>query len=295
MKDLGFIRSALFVPGNRPDRVDKAVQTEADVVIVDLEDAVPVGLKIETRPIVRDKIRQYGDRRMLVRINGPETEFVRGDLEEIVCEPLTGVIVPKIESADNMQFLHQLLCQAEQAQGIAKGSLAMIPLIETALAVENAMRIASSKLTPRRHIIMALGAADLALDVGFEISKGGQELAYPRARIAMACAAAGLGAPLDTPYMVDLKDHEALEADIIRAKRFGFQGKLCIHPNQVIPCNRIFSPSEEEIAFARKVIQAFETAESDGKAAILVDGKFVDYPVVERSRRVLEMGSAKQV
>lgn len=295
MKELGFIRSALFVPGNRPDRVDKAVQTEADVVIVDLEDAVPVGLKIETRSIVRDKIRQYGARRMLVRINGPETEFVRGDLEEIVCEPLTGVIVPKIESADNMQFLHQLLCQSEQTQGMSKGSLAMIPLIETALAVENVMRIASSKLTPRRHIIPALGAADLALDVGFEITKEGQELAYPRARIAMACAAAGLGAPLDTPYMVDLKDHEALEADIMRAKGFGFQGKLCIHPNQVNPCNRIFSPSEEEIAFARKVIQAFETAESDGKAAILVDGKFVDYPVVERSRRILKMATTEKV
>jgi len=289
MKKLEFVRSALFVPGNRPDRVDKAVRTDADVVIIDLEDAVPPGLKVETRVSVRDKVKEHGDHRMLVRVNGPETVFMQGDLEAVVCDSLSGVMVPKIESPENMQFIHQHLCHAEHLKGMPQGSLTMISLIETALAVENAMQIASTEFRPERHVIMAFGAADLALDVGFEITKGGQELAYPRARIAMASAAAGLDAPLDTPFMVDLKDREALEADTTRAKQLGFQGKLCIHPNQVDLCNRIFSPGKEEIDFAGKVIQAFEAAEGDGKGAILVDGKFVDYPVVERSRRILKM------
>jgi citrate lyase subunit beta/citryl-CoA lyase len=125
--------------------------------------------------------------------------------------------------------------------------------------------------------------------MGIEITKTGEEIAYPRARLALACRAAEIKPPLDTPFMIDLTDLEALEADANRAKQFGFQGKLCIHPKQVEICNRIFSPTKEEIKYAEKVVQAFGAAESSGTAAIQVDGKFVDYPVVERSRRILEI------
>jgi citrate lyase subunit beta/citryl-CoA lyase len=125
--------------------------------------------------------------------------------------------------------------------------------------------------------------------MGFEITKTGEELVYPRARIAVACRAAGVEPPLDTPFMIDLKDREALEADIKRACRLGFQGKLCIHPNQIDICNQLFSPTDEEIEYAQKVIQAFDAAEADGTAAIQVEGRFIDYPVVERCRRILKI------
>ncbi len=136
---------------------------------------------------------------------------------------------------------------------------------------------------------VAFGAADYSLDLGMEITKQGSELNYPRARIAVSCRAAGLEPPLDTPFMIDLKDTEGLKADAIRAKQLGFQGKLCIHPNQILACHAVFSPSKEEIQHAEKVIQAFEEAEAEGVAAIQLDGKFIDYPVVERARRTMEL------
>ncbi len=127
--------------------------------------------------------------------------------------------------------------------------------------------------------------------MGIEITKDGRELIYPRSRIAVACRAAGMAPPIDTPFMIDLKDMDALKDDAASAKQLGFQGKLCIHPNQIEPVHVIFTPTAEEISFARRVVEAFEAEEARGSAAIQVDGRFVDYPVVERSRRILQLAS----
>jgi citrate lyase subunit beta/citryl-CoA lyase len=269
---LGPIRSALFVPGNRPDRVDKAVATLADRVIIDLEDAVAVSQKVETRALVRDKIIAHKDRGVFVRVNGLETDFIMGDLEAIVVNGLGGLVLPKTETSHQVGKINRLLVDFEKKQGLQAGS--------TAAATEL-----------NREFIIALGAADYALDMGIEITKDGRELMYPRSRIAVACRAAGIPPPLDTPFMIDLKDIDALKDDAERAKQLGFQGKLCIHPNQIEPVHVIFTPSAEEISFARRVVDAFEAEEAGGSAAIQVDGKFVDYPVVERSRRILQLAS----
>ncbi|NOQ20196.1 MAG: CoA ester lyase [Desulfobacterales bacterium] len=289
MKELEFIRTALFVPGNRPDRVDKAVDTAADVVIIDLEDAVPYSQKKETRPVVREKILDYQERPVLVRINALDTEFFQEDLDAVVVKGLSCVMVPKVEAAAQILEINRGLLEVEAKKGMRPGSVSIIPLIESALAVENVFQIVSQRTDPERLFTVAFGAADFTLDMGFEITKTGEELFYPRARIAVACRAAGVKPPLDTPFMIDLKDPEALEADIKRACRLGFQGKLCIHPNQIDICNRLFSPTTEEIEYAQKVVQAFDEAEAGGTAAIQLDGKFVDYPVVERCRRILKM------
>jgi citrate lyase subunit beta/citryl-CoA lyase len=289
MKELEFIRTALFVPGNRPDRVDKAVDTAADVVIIDLEDAVPYSQKKETRPVVREKILDYQERPVLVRINALDTEFFQEDLDAVLVEGLSCVMVPKVETAAQILEINRGLLEVEAKKGMRPGSVSIIPLIESALAVENVFQIVSQRTDPERLFTVAFGAADFALDMGFEITKTGEELFYPRARIAVACRAAGVKPPLDTPFMIDLKDPEALEADIKRACRLGFQGKLCIHPNQIDICNRLFSPTTEEIEYAQKVVQAFDEAEAGGSAAIQLDGKFVDYPVVERCRRILKI------
>ena len=289
MKPFEFIRTALFVPGNRPDRVNKAVGTAADVVIIDLEDAVPYSQKKVTRPVVRQKILDYPQRPVFVRVNAVDTEFFQQDLKEVVAEGLACIVVPKIEAAAQIQQINQELLKVEENKGLRPGSVSIIPLIETALAVENVFQIVSQRTDPQRLFTVAFGAADFALDMGFEITKTGEELFYPRSKIAVACRAAGVEPPLDTPFMIDLKDSEALEADTKRACRLGFQGKLCIHPNQVDICNRLFSPSKAEIEYAQKVIQAFDAAEADGTAAIQLEGKFIDYPVVERSRRILKI------
>lgn len=289
MKEIEFIRTALFVPGNRPDRVDKAVSTAADAVIIDLEDAVPHALKAETRPLVHEKLLQHADHNIMVRVNGLETEFIDADLDELAVKELSHIIIPKIERPAHLREANRRLTEIEEKREIPLGSISIIALIESALGVENAFRIVSEKTEPARLFTVAFGSADFALDMGIEITKSGEEIAYPRARLALACRAAQIKPPLDTPFMIDLNDHEALEADANRAKQFGFQGKLCIHPRQVEICNRIFSPTKEEIEYAQKVVQAFGEAESSGTAAIQVDGKFVDYPVVERSKRILKI------
>jgi citrate lyase subunit beta/citryl-CoA lyase len=289
MKAFEFIRTALFVPGNRPDRVDKAVATAADVVIIDLEDAVPYSQKKETRPVVREKILAYQERPIFVRTNALDTEFFEEDLNAVVVEGLACIIVPKVEAAAQIQEINQGLLKVEENKGLRPGSVSIIALVESALAVENVFQIVSQRTDPQRLFTVAFGAADFALDMGFEITKTGEELFYPRSRIAVACRAAGVEPPLDTPFMIDLKDREALEADTKRACQLGFQGKLCIHPNQVDICNRLFSPTKGEIEYAQKVIQAFDAAEADGTAAIQLEGKFIDYPVVERSRRILRI------
>ena len=292
-REFAWLRSALFVPGNRPDRIEKAVQTNADAVIIDLEDAVPLSQKVETRKRVREKIATCGGKKIIVRVNALHSEFGLDDFKEVISNGLSGVMVPKVETPSDIRQIDAIVTEVEKKVGIEPGSIFILPLIESARGVENAFAIASVRTEPDRFFSLSFGAADFALDMGIAITLSGEELIYPRARLAVACRAAGLAPPVDTPFMIDLKDRQALEADIRRAVRFGFQGKLCIHPNQVEICNQLFSPTEEEVAYARKVIDTFEKAEAEGVAAIQLEGKFIDYPVVERCRRILKMPGLK--
>ena len=157
MKKIEYIRTALFVPGNRPDRIDKAVSTPADAVIVDLEDAVPPALKAEARPVVRDKIGEHNTRRLLVRVNALDTEFVRADLDELVVEGLACIIFPKIETPGHIRKANQMLSDAEAQKGIPAGTVSVIALIESALGVENAFQIICEKTNPDRFLRWLLG------------------------------------------------------------------------------------------------------------------------------------------
>ncbi len=287
--ELGPLRTALFVPGNRPDRVDKAVKTSADAVIIDLEDAVVLTEKEASRSKVRDKILEHAERKIIVRVNSLDSPFFQGDLAEVITGNLACLMVPKVESAAHIREINENLLKIEKEKGIVQGTIPIIPLIESAGAVQNIFQIATEKTEPSRIYCVAFGAADYTLDMGIEITKEGTELSYPRSRIAVASRAASIEPPLDTPFMMDLKDMEALKVDAGRAKQLGFQGKLCIHPNQIEPCHAVFSPAKEEILYAERVVQVFEEAEKEGSAAILLDGKFIDYAVVERARRILKM------
>jgi citrate lyase subunit beta/citryl-CoA lyase len=286
------IRTALFVPGNRPERIDKAFHTEADVIIVDLEDAVPPSEKERSRSVVREKIAHYRDKMILVRVNALGSPFIKGDLEEAILEGVKGIMLPKVERADDIHVMNTLLLDVEKKRSLPEGSIRLFPLIESAAAVQHVYDIVSAKTKPERIYTVAFGAADYTLDMGIEMSMEGTELFYARSRIPIACRAAGIAPPIDTPFMIDLRNTEALVADARRAKELGFQGKLVIHPQQIEPCNRIFSPTPEEIAKAESIIQAFEEAEAAGTAAIQLEGKFIDYPVVQRSRDLLTIAAA---
>lgn len=283
------IRTALFAPGNRPDRVEKALGLDADAVIMDLEDAVPFAEKESTRKTVRDLLDKYPGKRMYVRINALKTPYAKEDIAALGSKNIVGLMLPKVESADDLIAFGRLLTDLEKDSGIIEGSLEVLSICETAKGLEEIYSIASVKTEPNRDMIIAFGAADYTLDLGISLTREGRELDYPRTRLPIVSKAAGIGAPLDTPWMVDLKDIDGLVADAQKAKAYGFQGKIVIHPTQIQPCHDVFTPTQAEIDYARKIVEAFEAAERDGKAAIQLDGRFIDYPVVERARRTIEL------
>ena len=286
------MRTALFVPGNRPDRIEKAFNTKADVIIIDLEDAVPLSEKEICRSNVREKVTQYADRMILIRVNALASQFIKGDLDETIIEGVKGIILPKVEKADDIYGINKLLLEVEKKRYLPAGAIRVFPLIESAMAVQNVYEIVSTKTKPERLETAAFGAADYTLDMGIEMTMEGNELFYARSRIAVACRAAGIAPPIDTPFMVDLNNTEALISDARQAKGLGFQGKLVIHPKQVEHCNRIFSPLPEDITKAQKIVQAFEEAEALGIAAIQLEGKFIDYPIVKKSKNILAIAAA---
>lgn len=289
MNALEPIRTILFVPGSRPEKIDKALQTQADAVIIDLEDAVPIKLKAEARKTAKDKIQAHPEKKVFVRVNALSTDYIEKDIQEILVPELACIMVPKVENIQDMHVIDAYLAKAEEQLGLQQNSFRVIPLIETALAVQNIYEIVTEELPNKRLFTVAFGAADYALDMGIEMTLSAEELQYPRSRIAVACCAARLSPPIDSPFMLDLQNLEALEMDARRSKLLGYQGKLCIHPKQLDVCNHIYSPSTEEISFAHKVVEAFNEAEAKGQAALQVDGKFIDYPIVNRARKTVAL------
>ncbi len=282
------LRSFLFAPGNHARRVEKALSLDADAVILDLEDAVATAEKRATRDAVIAALVRPRRALLYVRVNAVDTEFCYGDLAAIVRPGLDGVILPKVESAAGLATADWLLAQLEREQGLMPRMIDLVPIIETARGLNQIDAILAAG-TRVRHI--AFGAGDFTLDVNMAWSRGEAELAYARAKIVTASRAAGIEAPFDTVW-VDLADLDGLEASVRTALGFGFQGKMCIHPNQVAVVNRVFTPGEAEIAFAERVVAAFARAEAEGSAAIQLDGKFIDYPILYRAQRILEKVAA---
>ena len=286
------LRTLLFAPGNRPDRAEKALGLGADGVVIDLEDAVPIAEKESSRPLVREVLDKHPGKRMYVRINALSTPYARDDVSAIGSTNLKGIMLPKVETPDDIYEIDKLLTEMEKNNGVHVGAMEIISICETAKGLEEIYPTLSAKPKNHRVSVVAFGAADYTLDLGIALTREGRELEYARIRLPIASRAAGLAPPLDTPWMVDLKDMEGLVADAKKAKAYGFQGKIVIHPNQIQPCNEIFTPTEKEIHQARRVVEAFAAAEREGKAAIQLDGKFIDYPVVEKSRRIIELSKA---
>jgi citrate lyase subunit beta/citryl-CoA lyase len=277
------LRSFLFAPGNHARRVEKALSLDADAVILDLEDAVATAEKPATREAVAAALERPRRGLLYVRVNAVDTEFCYGDLVAVVRPGLDGIILPKVESVVGLATIDWLLAQFERDRGLLPGGIDLIPIIETARGLDRLGAILGAGTRVRRA---AFGAGDFTLDVNMAWSRDEAELAHARAAIVIASRAAGIEAPLDTVW-VDLTDRDGLEASARTALGFGFQGKMCIHPDQIAVVNRVFTPSDAEIAFAERVAAAFAKAEAEGSAAIQLDGKFIDYPIVYRARRVL--------
>jgi citrate lyase subunit beta / citryl-CoA lyase len=285
-------RSFLFAPGNVPRRIEKALTLEADVVIVDLEDSVAISEKAATRQAVADALERPRRGRGYVRVNAPSTPFCYGDLVATVHAKVDGVVLPKVESAADLHAIDWLLWSLELERGMPEGSIDLMPQIETAAGVHRIDRVLQANRlrpyrAPWRVKRVAFGAADYGHELGLTVSLDEPELADARARVVLASRAAGLEGPIDSPWF-HFKEPEGFARALERSRRSGFQGRLCVHPDQIAPVNAAYRPSDAELARAERIVAAFKAAEARGEAAVQVDGEMVDYPVAYRAQALLE-------
>ena len=287
-------RSFLFAPGNHARKVAKVFDCGADNVILDLEDAVAKAEKAATRALVVEALKRPRQGRGkcggYVRVNAFNTEFCYGDAVAVIGPGLDGIVLPMVESREQIVAFDWLVGSLERERGMPLGGIDIIPIIETGKGIANARPIAAAGTRVKR---MAFGAGDYTLDMNMEWTLGESELEHARAEMALASRAAGLEAPIDTVW-VHIKDLEGVANSAKRARQLGFQGKMCIYPPQVEVVNRAFTPTEEEIAFARRVVAAFEKAEREGSSSIQLDGFFIDYPIVYKAQRTLDLVRATE-
>src|SRR5712691_9027530 len=285
-------RSFLFAPGNVARRVGKALTLQADAVILDLEDSVAPSDKPATRKLVAEALARPRECRGYVRVNAASSPFCFRDLVETLHKRVDGVVLPKVESAADLHAIDWLIANLEREHGVAEGSIDLMPLIETAAGVQRVDRILQARsLRPYaaawRVKRIAFGAGDYANDLGLAPTLEESELADARARLVLASRAAGLENPVDSPWF-HFKEREAFARSLERSRRAGFQGRLCVHPDQVPLVNAAYLPTEEEIARADRIVAAFKQAEAKGAAAIQVDGQMIDYPIVYRAQALLD-------
>ena len=285
MKTNTLIRSFLFAPGNHARKVEKAFALDADAVILDLEDSVPAKEKILSRKQVIDALSKPHKAHGYIRINGCDTEFFENDIQEVVGPWLDGIVLPKAETSEMVEQVSFQISEAEKKSGLKLNSIELLPLIETAKGVENANEIAAGS---DRICRLAFGGGDYTLDLNYIWNRDEEVLSYARSKIGHACRIANIEPPIDT-VVLEIKDNDRFIASAERGRTFGFSGKLCIHPDQISFCNKIFSPDSDEIAYAQKVILAFEKSESDGSASIEIDGNFVDYAIVKKAQRIIDL------
>ena len=282
------IRTLMFASANDPVRSLKAIAIGASAVCLDLEDAVATSEKAAAREVVAQTLLDPSveGANAHVRINGVDTAFCDDDLTALgpLLPRLSGILVPMVESADQVRHVAARLDALEAEHGVDAGAVRLIAIAETAKGVLAAPDVASS--TPRLRTLL-LGPADLAHDLGIELTADGYELFAIRSQLVLAARAAGLEGPIDGPFL-GLKDDEGTRISAQWAKRLGYQGKMVLHPQQLPVVAEVFAPSAEEITWAQTVVAAFAEHEAKGISAFkLEDGTFVDYPVVHRAQSIL--------
>lgn len=283
------LRSLLFVPGNSMRMIIKAATLPPDAIILDLEDAVPLPDKVTARIMIRDSVAalKSAGADIFVRLNCLATKLTDADLDAVVVKGLDGVILAKSESKADMTQLEHKLDVLEKARGLEPGKIKIIPLLETAKGVVNAYEIASAS---GRIVATAFGSGDYYRDLGRSVanlSPDQNELLYARSQIVNCSRAAGLPA-IDTPFFGLLTDKEGFVREIQMALRLGFKGKLLIHPNQIDLVNKYFSPSIDEVEYARKVVAAFEEALARGLGAVSFEGRMIDYMNYNQAKSLVE-------
>lgn len=279
-------RSLLYVPVTNQRFVEKASARGADVIKLDLEDSIPPAEKPAARAAVRDAARLISDAgtEVLVRINRPWRMTVL-DLEAAIWPEVSGLCLPKLESADHLAFIDETVEELERERGMMIGSIRFMGLIETPRGLSNVREIAKSS---PRLMGLSLGQEDYSAALGMP-SLGLEDLLEDMRLVQRAAREADI-LPLGyAGSIAEITDMDAFRASAMRARALGMEGGSCVHPAQVPILNEVFSPTEEEVETADAMVTAYETAMADGLGAVSFRGKMIDIPVVERARRVLAL------
>jgi len=279
-------RSHLYVPGDKPEVLAKALGRGADALIVDLEDAVAPASKDAARTVVANWLSGLpaaADNPVQVWIRINSGEMGHTDVRAVLSPAVTGVVAAKTESAEELVALHAVLTAMEDKLELPAGSIGVVPLLESANAVLNALAIAKAPRVQRLQV----GEADLRADIGVELGADGRELLYVRSQVVLISAAAGIDPPVG-PVDTNFRDTEALAESTRAVKRMGYVGRACIHPAQAAIVNEVFTPTADEVAAAKDLIARFDAAMAAGDGVCLdAQGRMVDEAVVRQARRTL--------
>ena len=277
-------RSVLFMPGDSMRKIEKATRLDADSIVMDLEDGVALNNKAAARATIAEALRtlDFGRRERLVRLNPPGSGLLDDDLAVTAPAAPDGFVIPKVESAADVQTVSRKLAAVEAAHGWAEGSLRLVAVVETALGVMNLKEIAQSDA---RLEALMFGAEDLAGDIGAVRTAAGWEVFFARSAVVTAAAAYGLQA-IDMIF-VDFQNPDGLAEECRAARQMGYAGKMAIHPKQIAIINREFSPTPAEIDRARRLVAAHRAHQQSGRGAFAFEGKMVDMPVIRAAEHVL--------
>ena len=273
-------RSMLFIPGNNPAMLQNADCFESDAVIIDLEDAVHVNEKDNARNLVHYYLESLTDVPMeiVIRINAPDTPYYEDDLKAVVSDKIDAVMLPKA-GPRSCFLIDQVLTIIENEKKCRKSALCRLS--------KQPCCYADGRNRQDARVSASFGAEDLSVDMEVERTKTGTEIWYPRAKLAYTCKAYKIDA-IDTPF-TDTTDYAGLKEDALKAKALGLNAKAAIHPNQIDIINQVFSPSEKQIIWAKRVLKATEEAQAKNLGVFSLDGKMVDKPIIDRAQKIIKM------
>jgi citrate lyase subunit beta/citryl-CoA lyase len=279
------LRNVLFMPANNPAMLLKCPRFGADGLALDLEDGVSLTEKDAARRllIAHLKTMDFGKAALIVRVNGADTEFFEKDIAAVAPMKIDLMIVPKIESAADVE---RVIASIERYENKNTPPIPILPILETPVGVLHAEEIAFSS---KRVWGLSFGIADYTSALNISISKSGEETLFAKSIIANAASAAGIKA-IDGPSL-EIEDGEVIRQDSLHSRSLGYTGKVCINPRQIPYVNEAMTPTAKEVRYARRVIEAMEESVKKGSGVFALDGKMVDRPVVLRAQRVLEMAS----
>jgi len=281
-------RALLYMPGDDWKKITKSLTLGVDCICMDMEDGVAVNRKAGARATIAKALQEldFGKSEKLARINSVGSGWEKDDIAAVLPVRPDGIVIPKIESLDQIKWGSEIIEAAELRYGWPINSVRMLVGVETAKGILNLREIASH---PRLDGII-FGGEDFAASVGATRSRDATELLYARQAVVVACAAFSLQA-IDI-VTIDFKDMEALRAESEFGARLGFSGKQIIHPAQVEPVQTAFTPNEEAIAHAKRIVESFEASQKEGRGAFALDGKMIDMPLLKNAQKVLERARA---